>query len=31
MAIFQQKIAQKWPFMAKIPIFFILIQYDYTG
>ena len=29
-AIFQPKIAQLWPLMAKIPNFFILIQYDYT-
>ena len=30
MAIFQPKVAQKWPFMAKIPNPFILIQYDYA-
>ena len=29
-AIFQPKMAQKWPLMAKIPNFFILIQYDYA-
>ena len=30
MAIFQPKMAQKWPVMAKIPNFFILIQFDYA-
>ena len=30
MAIFQPKMAKKWPLMAKIPNFFILIQYDYA-
>ena len=29
-AIFQPKMAQKWPLMANIPKFFILIQYDYA-
>ena len=29
-AIFQSQMAQKWPLMAKIPNFFILIQYDYA-
>ena len=30
MAIFQPRIAQKWPLMAKIPNFLILIKYDYA-
>ena len=30
MALFQPKMAQKWPILAKIPNFFLLIQFDYA-
>ena len=30
MAIFQQKMAKKWPLMAKMAIFFILILFSYV-